>query len=58
MIEIQSVCKVCRICKNPDLIDIINIGNQVISIADLTNGVYFLTINSSEGKFVEKLIKN
>jgi hypothetical protein len=35
-----------------------NIGNQVISIADLTNGVYFLTINSSEGTFVEKLIKN
>ncbi|MFM2266217.1 MAG: hypothetical protein RLZ77_1637 [Bacteroidota bacterium] len=35
-----------------------NIGTQVISIADLTNGVYFLTINSSEGKFVEKLIKN
>ncbi len=31
MIEIQSVCKVCRICKNPDLTDIINIGNQVIT---------------------------
>jgi len=31
MIEIQSVCKVCRICKNPDLIDVINIGNQVIT---------------------------
>lgn len=31
MIEIQSICKECRICKNPDLIDVINIGNQVIT---------------------------
>jgi hypothetical protein len=35
-----------------------NIGNQAISIADLTNGLYFLTIKSSEGTTVEKLIKN
>lgn len=35
-----------------------NIGNQAISIADLTKGVYFLTIKSSEGTTVEKLIKN
>ena len=35
-----------------------NIGNHSISIGDLTNGVYFLTIKSSEGIFVEKLIKN
>lgn len=35
-----------------------NIGNQAISIADLTSGVYFLTIKSSEGTTVEKLIKN
>ncbi|MFY8212969.1 MAG: T9SS type A sorting domain-containing protein [Flavobacterium sp.] len=35
-----------------------NIANQQISITDLTNGVYFLTIQSSEGTFVEKLIKN
>jgi len=31
MIEIQSICKECRICKNPNLIDVINIGNQVIT---------------------------
>ena len=31
MIEIQSVCNECRICKNSNLIDVINIGNQVIT---------------------------
>ena len=31
MIEIQSVCKECRICKNTDLIDVINLGDQVIT---------------------------
>ena len=35
-----------------------NIANQQISTTDLINGVYFLTIQSSEGTFVEKLIKN
>ena len=35
-----------------------NIGNHSVSIGDLTNGVYFLSIKSSEGTFVEKLIKN
>jgi GDP-mannose 4,6-dehydratase len=31
MIEIQTICSECRICKNKDLIDVINIGNQVIT---------------------------
>lgn len=31
MIEIQSICNKCRICKNEDIIDVINIGNQVIT---------------------------
>jgi len=31
MIEIQSICKECRICKNPDIIDVINLGEQVIT---------------------------
>jgi GDP-mannose 4,6-dehydratase len=31
MINIQSICNSCRICKNPELIDVINIGNQVIT---------------------------
>jgi len=31
MLEIQSICKDCRICKNPELIDVINLGDQVIT---------------------------
>ena len=31
MIEVQSTCKECRICKNSQLVDIINLGNQVIT---------------------------
>ena len=31
MIEIQSICNECRICKNHELIDVINIGEQVIT---------------------------
>ena len=31
MLEIQSVCTECRICKNSQLIDVIDIGNQVIT---------------------------
>lgn len=31
MIEIQSICKECRICKNSQLIDVINLGEQVIT---------------------------
>lgn len=29
--NIQSMCNECRICKNPKLIDVINIGNQIIT---------------------------
>jgi len=31
MIEIKNICKECRICKNPNIIDVINIGSQVIT---------------------------
>lgn len=31
MSEIQSICKECRICKNSEIIDVINIGNQIIT---------------------------
>ncbi len=31
MLDIESICKECRICKNSELIDIINIGEQVIT---------------------------
>ncbi len=31
MFQIQTVCKECRICKNNELIDIIDIGQQVIT---------------------------
>lgn len=31
MLEIQSICKACRICKNTQLIDVINLGDQVIT---------------------------
>jgi GDP-mannose 4,6-dehydratase len=31
MIELQSICKECRICKNPNIIDVINIGEQIIT---------------------------
>jgi GDP-D-mannose dehydratase len=31
MLEIQSICKECRICKNSQLIDVINLGDQVIT---------------------------
>jgi GDP-mannose 4,6-dehydratase len=31
MIEVQSICKECRICKNPNIIDVINIGEQIIT---------------------------
>jgi GDP-D-mannose dehydratase len=31
MFEVQTICNECRICKNPDLIDVINLGNQVIT---------------------------
>lgn len=31
MIEIQSICNECRICKNTELIDVINLGQQVIT---------------------------
>jgi GDP-mannose 4,6-dehydratase len=31
MIEIQSICNECRICKNTQLIDVINLGEQVIT---------------------------
>jgi GDP-D-mannose dehydratase len=31
MIEIQNICNECRICKNKNLIDVINLGNQVIT---------------------------
>jgi GDP-mannose 4,6-dehydratase len=29
--ELQSICKECRICKNPDIIDVVNIGQQIIT---------------------------
>jgi len=32
--------------------------NQTVSVADLTKGIYFLALKTSEGTFVEKLIKN
>ncbi len=31
MLEIKSICKECRICKNPDLVDVINLGDQIIT---------------------------
>ena len=31
MINIQSVCNYCRICENPNLIDVLNIGEQIIT---------------------------
>jgi GDP-mannose 4,6-dehydratase len=31
MINIQSVCNSCRICKNPNLVDVINLGEQIIT---------------------------
>jgi GDP-mannose 4,6-dehydratase len=31
MIEIQRICNECRICKNQDIINVINIGEQVIT---------------------------
>jgi GDP-mannose 4,6-dehydratase len=31
MISIQSICNNCRICKNPNLVDVINLGEQIIT---------------------------
>ena len=31
MINIQSICNNCRICKNSDLIDVIDLGEQIIT---------------------------
>jgi GDP-mannose 4,6-dehydratase len=31
MVDIKSICKECRICKNPNIIDVINIGKQIIT---------------------------
>ena len=31
MINIQNVCNKCRICTNPDLIDVIDLGEQIIT---------------------------
>lgn len=31
MLEILSVCRECRICGNSDLVDVINLGNQIIT---------------------------
>ncbi len=31
MLKIQSICNECRICKNSNLVDVINIGEQVIT---------------------------
>jgi GDP-mannose 4,6-dehydratase len=31
MINIQSICNSCRICKNNDLIDVIDLGEQIIT---------------------------
>lgn len=31
MIEIQSICTECRICKNSNLVDVIDLGQQVIT---------------------------
>ena len=31
MINIQSICNNCRICKNPNLVDVINLGEQIIT---------------------------
>ncbi len=35
-----------------------SVGNATINIGDLTNGVYLMTINSSAGSSVKKIVKN